>query len=168
MKHINRTQRFFQAYKTTPWRRQVQIIGIFSAFVVVVALVASAYLWVTSMASTYGRQIQEIQATADVVEDNIEDLTVQLSEATTTERMQALAEENGYQQLTIYSMEYLIVPGYPEEQPLEISSGRDSLAVESREELPVQYTQSLIDWLRGVLYNISVGTGAAGAGGGEN
>jgi cell division protein FtsL len=168
MKRTNRAKRFFQAYATTPWRRQVQVIGLFSAFVVVVALVASAYLWVSSLAATYGRQVQEIQATAQVVEENIEDLNARLGELTTTERMQQLAEENGYQQLTSASLEYLVVPGYPEEQPLVISPEDLSLPVANRQELPAEYTESLIDWVRELLYQISLGTGASGAGGGGN
>jgi cell division protein FtsL len=168
MKNINRAQRFFQAYSTTPWRRQVQVIGLFSAFVIVVALVASAYLWVTSLASTYGRQVQEIQATAQVVEENIEDLTVRLSELTTTERMKELAEENGYRHLTTGSLEYLVVPGYPEDQPLVIAPQSLASPVASSRELPPEYTQSLIDWIRQVIFKISLGTGASEAGGGEN
>jgi cell division protein FtsL len=167
MKHINRTQRFFQAYATTPWRRQVQIIGIFSAFVVVVALVAGAYLWVTSMAATYGRQVQEIQATAQVVEDNIEDLNVTLGELTTTERMHTLADEHEYQGLASGSLEYLVVPGYPENQPLVIAPDRSGDLIVSGEELPPEYTESLIDWIRGLIYEISLGTGAAERGGGD-
>jgi hypothetical protein len=81
--------------------------------------------------------------------------------------MQALAEEHEYQQLTIYTLEYLVVPGYPEEQPLQISGGSDSLPGETRQELPAEYTQSLVDWLRVLIHRISVGTGAAGAGGGN-
>lgn len=168
MKSINRAQRFFQAYATTPWRRQVQVIGLFSAFVIVVALVASAYLWVTSLASTYGRQVQEIQATARVVEDNVEDLNVRLGELTTTERMQQLAEDRGFQQLSTSSLEYLVVPGFPEEQPLVVSQGDDSLPVASGPELPAEYTQSLIDWVRQVIFQVSLGTGASDAGGGGN
>jgi cell division protein FtsL len=166
MKHFNRTQRFFQAYTMTPWRRQVQIIGIFSAFVVVVALVAGAYLWVTSLAATYGRQVQEIQATAKVVEDNIEDLTVSLGELTTTDRMQVLAEDRGYQSLATGSLEYLEVPGYPEDQPLVIAPNSSSDLVVSGPDLPAEFTESLIDWVRGLIYEISLGTGAAARGGG--
>jgi hypothetical protein len=153
----------------TPWRRQVQILGIFSAFVVVVALVAGAYLWVTSLAATYGRQVQEIQATAQVVEENIEDLNASLGELTTTERMQALAEESGYQRLTTADLEYLVMPGYPEDQPIVISSGNpEEAAAVPDENLPAEYTSSLIDWIRGLIYDISLGTGAASRGGGGN
>lgn len=168
MKNIKRAQRFFQAYATTPWRRQLQVIGLFSAFVIVVALVASAYLWVSSLASTYGRQIQEIQATASLVEENIEDLNVRLSELTTTERMRALAEERGYRHLTSGSLEYLLVPGYPEDQPLVLSRIALSTPAVTRTELPPEFTQSLIDWVRQMLFQLSQGKGGAGTAGGSN
>lgn len=49
-----------QAYEQTPWRRQIQAIGIFMLVVVVVALVAGINLIVTSRAATYGREIQDM------------------------------------------------------------------------------------------------------------
>lgn len=161
MKRMNRAQRFIQAYATTPWRRQVRMIGLFSAFVVVVALVASAYLWVTSLAATYGRQVQEIQSTAQVVEDNIEDLSAKLGEVTTTERMQQMAEEKGYEPLTIWQLEYLAVSGYPQEQPLRIAPEDASLPVDRSQHLPPEFTQSLIDWVRETVFKIGLETGAA-------
>jgi cell division protein FtsL len=167
MKRMKRAQRFIQAYATTPWRRQVQVIGLFSAFVVVVALVAGAYLWVSSLAATYGRQVQEIQSTAKVVEDNIEDLNSVLGELTTTERMQQLAEEQGFTPVTPWDLEYLVVSGYPEEQPLSIAPANSSLPVETRQELPPEFTQSLFDWVRQTLFKISVGTGASNPDGGS-
>lgn len=166
MKRMNRAQRFIQAYANTPWRRQVQVIGLFSAFVVVVALVASAYLWVSSLAATYGRQVQEIQSTAQVVEDNIEDLSAELGELTTTERMQQLAEDQGYTPMTPWDLEYLVVPGYPEDQPLTIAPKKLSLPADSRQELPPEFTQSLIDWVRETIFKISLETGAASQDGG--
>jgi cell division protein FtsL len=167
MKRMNRAQRFIQAYATTPWRRQVQVIGLFSAFVVVVALVASAYLWVSSLAATYGRQVQEIQSTAKVVEENIEDLNAELGELTTTERMQQLAEEQGYVSISPWDLEYLVVSGYPEEQPISIAPENLSLPVETKQELPPEFTQSLIDWVRETLFKISLGTGASNPDGGS-
>lgn len=166
MKRINRAQRFFQAYANTPWRRQVQVIGLFSAFVIVFAVVAGAYLWVTSEASTYGRQVQEMQATAQVVEDNIEDLTAYLGELTTTERMQELASEKGYKPLTTGSLEYMVVSGYPEEEPLIIAPQDPGLPVSAKAQLPPEFTQSLFEWLRGIFYRISLETGASEVGGG--
>lgn len=166
MKRINRAQRFIQAYATTPWRRQVQVIGLFSAFVVVVALVASAYLWVSSLAATYGRQVQEIQSTASVLEDNIEDLSAHLGELTTTERMQKLAEEQGYEPITPWDLEYLVVSGYPEEQLLSIAPENQSLPVSSKQELPHKFTQSLFDWVRETIFKIGLNTGASQPDGG--
>ena len=167
MKRINRAQRFFQAYANTPWRRQVQVIGLFSAFVVVVALVASAYLWVSSLAATYGRQVQEIQATAQVLEENIEDLSAHLGELTTTERMQQLAEEQGYEPVSPWDLEYLVVSGYPEEQPLSIAPENQSLPENSKQELPPEFTQSLFDWVRDTIFKIGLGTGASHPDGGD-
>ena len=167
MKRLNRAQRFIQAYAITPWRRQVRVIGLFSAFVIVVALAAGAYLWVTSLGATYGRKVQEIQSTAQVVEENIEDLSVEFGELTTTERMQELAEEKGYQPLTTWQLEYLKVAGYPEDQPLVISPESAHKTTEQTQALPPEFTQSLIDWVRDLVYQVGLGTGASRTGGGD-
>ena len=50
-----------QAYRQSPWRIQLQVVGLFLLLLVMIALVAGIYLNVTARAATIGRRIQEMQ-----------------------------------------------------------------------------------------------------------
>ena len=61
-------QNLTQAYRLTPWRSQLQIIGMFLLILVMIALVAGIYLNVTARAATIGRQIQNLHEEIQVNE----------------------------------------------------------------------------------------------------
>ena len=94
---MNYQQRIIQAYRNTPWRIQLQIIGLFSASLVFIAIIGSVYLNVSARASTIGRRVQSIQATQEVVEREIEDLETHLADITSAEAMAKRADEAGYE-----------------------------------------------------------------------
>ncbi len=164
---MNRAQRLIQAYANTPWRRDLQLIGLFSALVVVVALVATVYVWVSSQAGTYGRQVQEIQATSQATEQRIEDLRAELADITSQENMTARAEAAGYVEVDRSKVIYLVVPGYPGRETLQISPANPEDAADRHPQLPAEYTMSLVDWFNQLIYQLSLETGSAGLNGGE-
>ena len=162
---MNRAQKFIQAYRNTPWRRQINMVGTFAAFGLVATLVMLAYVWVTSNAGAYGLQVQEYQETNQQLEQEIEDAKAELGNITSNEVMAARATEMGFVPVDSNQMRYLVVPGYPGEptpavipQPTAHGSGQE-------ENLPSEYTASLLDWLQAFIYDLSVRTGSAGVGG---
>jgi cell division protein FtsL len=158
---MNRGKELIQAYKNTPWRRQFQVIGLFSATVVFVAIVAGVYLNVTARAATYGREIQAIRVEAREIEREIEDLESRLADMTTAREMRSRAEKLGFISVNPNTASYLKVPGYPEERVIELAPELQPPEASTPPQLPPKYTQSLFDWINEFIYEISVKTGAA-------
>jgi cell division protein FtsL len=158
---MDRSLKLIQAYKQTPWRRQFQVIGLFSATVVFVAIVAGVYLNVTARAATFGREIQSIRRDSREIEREIEDLQSRLAILSSGRDMRKRAEELGFVSIDPNLAEYLKVPSYPEEQMIELAPELEPPEAQSAPQLPPQYTMSLFDWIREMMYKISVETGAA-------
>ncbi|MGD8456244.1 MAG: hypothetical protein PVF83_07675 [Anaerolineales bacterium] len=158
---MDRGKALIQAYKNTPWRRQFQVIGLFSASVVFVAIVAGVYLNVTARAATYGREIQAIRVEAREIERDIEDLESRLADMTTARQMRSRAEKLGFISVNPNTASYLTIPGYPEERMIELAPELQPLEEPELRQLPPEYTQSLFDWVNAFIYEISVKTGAA-------
>ena len=156
---MNYQQRIIQAYRNTPWRIQLQIIGLFSASLVFIAIIASVYLNVSARASTIGRRVQSIQATQEVVEREIEDLETHLADITSAEAMAKRADEAGYEVASPQNTTYLVVKGYPGKQ-VGLLAPAPQRTAPSMEKLPGDFTVSLFEWIRQMVYLISLQTGA--------
>jgi len=141
------------------------MLGLFAAFGVVAAVVMIVYVWVTSLAGAYGLQVQEYQATTQALEKIIEDKNAHLAELTSVDNLAARAEEQNYQPADPNRIRYLEVEGYSAGQPLQLAPSTSSNPQAATGQLPSAYTTSLIEWLRGVIFDLSVKTGAAGLGG---
>jgi len=146
---MNRAQKIIEAYRNTPWRKQIQMLGLFAAFGVVAAVVMIVYVWVTSLAGAYGLQVQEYQATAQALEQVIEDKNAQLADLTSVENLAARADEQNYVPVDPNRIRYIEAA---EPQPVQ-------------PQLPQEFTTSLIDWIREMIYLLSLETGAINLGG---
>lgn len=158
---MNRGKDLIQAYKNTPWRRQFQVIGLFSASVVFIALIAGVYLNVTARAATFGREIQANRIEMREIEREIEDLESNLADLTSVREMRDRAEEMGFVSVNSNTASYLRVPGYPEERLIELAPQMTSPGVSGFPQLPPKYTKSLFEWINEFMYEISIKTGAA-------
>jgi cell division protein FtsL len=144
---MHNVQRFTQAYAQAPWRKQVQLIGIFLLVLILVALVAGIYLNVTARASTIGRNIQYMQATIDRLELENEDLDTQLAAITSNAQMVKRADELDFQPVSVDEIVYLRVPGYADRKTAVLASPVGPVKI-NEPTLAPEYTQSLFDWIR--------------------
>jgi len=76
---LKRSKELIQAYKETPWRRQMQMISFVAGVVVVLALIAAVYLNITARSATTGRLVQQLQSERADLEQHIEDMRTQLA-----------------------------------------------------------------------------------------
>ncbi len=158
-----------QAYEQAPWRRQLQMIGIFLLVVVSVALVAGIYLNVTSRAATFGREIQDMSMgdhvrldlaamnTAETADDEIpiEELKIQIADLegklanlTSLDVMQEKAERLGFQAVELEGVTYVPVPGY-ESRPEAMLAPPPEPVTAGTPVMPQAFRESLFDWLSG-------------------
>lgn len=162
---MNRAQKIIEAYRNTPWRKQIQMLGLFAAFGVVVAVVMIVYVWVTSLAGAYGLKVQEYQATAQSLEQVIEDKNAQLADLTSLENLAARAAEQNYIPVDPNRIRYVEVEGYAGEQPIQLAPSTSVQPQTAQSQLPHEFTTSLIDWIWDMIYQISVKTGVTDLGG---
>jgi cell division protein FtsL len=143
---MDRVQTFTQAYSQAPWRKQLQVLGLFSLILVFVALVAGIYLNVTARAGEVGRDIQAMQRKMDTVNTDIADLYSQLAFVTSTGEMEKRALSLGFTSVNPEETIYMVVPGYTGRQPV-ILGPSDSPSLASAPVLPEEYTESLFEWV---------------------
>lgn len=135
-----------QAYQQAPWRKQLQIIGLFSLILVFAALIAGVYLNVTARAATVGRRILDMQVEIRENRQRNADLETQLALITSASFMEKRAEDLGYRPASSEEFLYVVVPGYVGRQPAVLAPPPGPV-VASSHTLPAEFTQSLIDWI---------------------
>jgi cell division protein FtsL len=139
-----------QAYRQTPWRKQMQMIGFFAAAVASLALLAGLYLNITARAATAGRMVQDLQDQRAQMQQQIEDLASQLADISSVDAMQQRATELGFAPVLPGSITYLSVQGYKGPPTVQLAPrAGNQFGLASR--LPAAYTQSLFDWLANIL-----------------
>jgi cell division protein FtsL len=109
---MNHLESFAETYAQAPWRRQLQLIGLFSLVLVSIALVAGIYLNVSAKASAVGRDIQSMQREIEILDRDIEDLQSQLAIVLSYSDMEARALKLGFAPVPAEQTVYLNIPGY--------------------------------------------------------
>jgi cell division protein FtsL len=135
------------AYKQAPWRVQRQYVGAFLLAVVGMAMIAALYLDVTARAAMAGREIQDMRFEITTIQRANADLETQLADVTSTKEMERRALELGYRPVKPGELDYVPVPGFVAPEPQILSEADDSAA--QSQALPVEYTESLFEWLDG-------------------
>ena len=162
---MNRAQKIIEAYRNTPWRQQTQMLGLFAVFGFVAAMVMIVYIWLTSMAGTYGLKVQEYQETARELEQQIEDKKAHLANLEVTASLTDRAVEAGFQMADPNRIRYLKVEGYYEQHSFQLAPHNPNELDDQKMQLPPEYTTSLIDWFGEMIYQLSLKTGSGLIGG---
>ncbi len=136
-----------QAYSQAPWRKQIQLLGLFLLIVVLVALIAGIYLNVTARAATMGREILAMETRIEELNLENADLETRLAIVTSAMEMEKRAKDMGFEPLDRYEVTYLVVPGYIPRQQAVIAPPPEPVVVVPAS-LPSDYTESLFDWLQ--------------------
>ena len=144
---MDRVQDITQAYSQAPWRKQLQIIGLFSLAVVFAALIAGLHLSVTARAATYGREILQMQLEIEDLERENADLQAELGFLNSAEMMEQRARNLGFQPIDPQETVYLLVPGYVERQPAVLAP-QNAPSLPSDPEIPPEYIESIFAWLQ--------------------
>ena len=144
---MDRLESFTQTYTQAPWRKQLQIIGLFSLFLVFIALIAGIYLSVSARTATMGREIQRMQEQIDTLDQEIEDLNSDLAFILSAGEMEKRAQDLGFEPIQTDQVLYIVVPDYAGRQPAVLAP-YSSRSVVSAPVVPAQYTESLFDWLK--------------------
>jgi len=135
-----------QEYIQAPWRKQMQIIGVFALVLVLMALVALLYLNISARATRVGREIQTMQEDIEGMDLEIEDMYSNLSKILSAEEMEKRALDQGFIPLGSDDVLFLKVSGYTERRTVVLAPISDRI-VQSAPVTPMEYTESLFDWM---------------------
>jgi hypothetical protein len=144
MKNI---KEFKQAYLQTPWRKQMQVVGVFLLCLLIPTLVASIYLNVTVRAAASGREILLMQDEIESFELENADLRTQLGIITSAAEMEKKAEDLGFVRIQGGEALFLLVPGYTPRQSVILAPPPNPIKTVTIA-MPLDFSQSLIDLLK--------------------
>jgi len=144
---MNRVIKINQAYSLTPWRKQLQFIGLFLVVLVVFGLIAGVYLNVNARAASIGRQIQNYHLRIDELEQAIADQQSQLALLTSASEMEKRALDLGFRQATTEEILYLVVDGYTSRRPVVLASESTMVPAVTTPVLSPAFNQSLLEWV---------------------
>ena len=137
--------RYIHAYKSAPWRIEIQWAGSVSLAVIAFIMVGALFLTVSSETAVAGREIQDLNAAMIVNQQMNTDLQTQLAASTSSSIMEERALELGFRPVAPQEVEYLVVPGYFHPQPEILSSAQ--IPQMNVQTVPHEYNESLLNWL---------------------
>lgn len=143
--NVPNVTRYIHAYKSAPWRIEIQWAGSASLAVISFLMVGALYLSVSSGTAVAGREIQELNAAMIANQQINTDLQTELATLTSSSTMMDRALELGFRPVGPDEVEYLVVPGYFEPKPDILSSAE--LPQMSAQTVPHEYNESLLNWL---------------------
>jgi cell division protein FtsL len=144
---MDRVQSLTQAYSQAPWRKQMQIIGLFLLILVLTALVAGIYLSVTARAAAVGREILSMQTDIERLKLENADLSTQLAALESSIYMEQRARSMGFLPIEKGQAVYLVTPGYVRPDRVTLAPPPAPVTVVAAS-LPPDFTQSLFDWFQ--------------------
>ena len=143
-----------QAYKQSPWRRQMQVIGAFMLVLVIVATIAGLYLSISGRAAAAGRRIQELEMQATTLNLEINNLRTRLAQVSSSHALNERINDLNMRILDPHTTIYLEVPGYSPD--IRKGSGNQPAPETApKAKLLPEYTSSLWDWLREKIWTVS-------------
>jgi len=144
---IAKVRTLTQAYSQTPWRKQLQVIGLFLLALVVGAVVGGIYLSVTARAATVGREIQYLQGEIEKNKQINLDMQTQLAQLTSSAVMESRALAMGFELVEKDQPLYIVVPGYQGRQQVVLAPPPGPVKA-GMPALPPDFSESLVDWLQ--------------------
>ncbi len=140
------TQSMTQAYQQAPWRIQLQRIGLFMLVLVMVALVAGLYLYISAKTVEAGVQIQDLEWEREKTLRRISNMKSNLAFITSAAQMEGRAAALGFEPIGEDSMIYMVIPGYPGRQTAIMAPPPAPVKINPPVIKP-SYKQSLWEWL---------------------
>jgi len=143
-----------QAYKTAPWRRQIQAIGLSLIPIVFLVVGVSIYLVVSAQAAAAGLEIMDMHFREEDILRQIANQRSNLAYITSFTQMQKKAQKIGFVSPETDQIHHMVINGYQGQKPVLIApppgdEGSPSSLVN------LGYQQSLSTWLYDTFFSPS-------------
>ncbi len=131
------------ALRDTTWRWSRQVVALAALGIFVAILIGALYLAQSASVSTLGRQLEELIAKRNQLEQTNEQLRAEIAQLRTVSRLLARARELGFEEAPQNRIEYLYVASYnPDRTETAVTS-----QPEAKDSLP-EYDESFGGWLQ--------------------
>lgn len=136
---------FEHTFRRQPWRTQRQAIALLTLSFFVAIIIGALYLAQASAVSTTGRQLEELIAQRNQLEQTNEQLRADIAEYQSVPRLQQRAQELGFVLAGREDIEYLVIAGYdPNREPLPTPQQQSDLGAEAAP----MYDETFLGWLQ--------------------
>jgi cell division protein FtsL len=132
-----------QALREAPWRLQRQAVALIGLGLFIAVIIGALYLAQSTANATLGRQLEDLIAQRNRLEQTNEQLRAEIAEYRTVSRLQARARELGFTESGQQNIEYLVIDGY---NPNRVQTVDEPLP-EQRPTLPA-YDETFTGWLQ--------------------
>ena len=132
------------ALRRRSWQVQRQAVALGALGLFVAIIIGALYLAQASSLSTLGRQLENLIAERNRLEQTNEQLRAEIAQLRSVPRLLARAQELGFVPATRDQIEYLVIDGY---NPNRSQTVAPVQAEEDEEPLPV-YDETFIGWLQ--------------------
>jgi cell division protein FtsL len=124
------------------WRPQRQALALATLGLFVGIIMSALYLLQSSSTSALGRQLEELVAERDDLEQANEQLRAEIASLQSMPRLQARAEELGFTPASADDIQYLVVNGYNPNRQLAV------IPLEAEADSVPVYDESFTGWLQ--------------------
>ena len=131
------------ALRRTPWRTQRQAVALAFLGFFVALIIGALYLSQAAAVATTGRQLEDLIAERNQLEQMNEQLRAEIASLRSVPRLQQRARELGFDLATREDIEYLVIDGYDPRLPADRPVTLDVAA----EAAPV-YDETFTGWLQ--------------------
>jgi hypothetical protein len=148
---MDQVRKITQAYSQTPWRKQMQTVGMFLVILVLGSIIAMIYVNVSAEAAATGRKIQNMQEEIENLERSIENKQSHLAYITSAVEMEKRAKNMGFKPVEPGQAMFIVIEGYAGRTEASLAP-HSVMASTQNVALSPEYTLSLTDWIRRQLY----------------
>jgi len=134
---------FQHALRERPWQFQRQAVALSALGIFIAILIGALYLAQSASVATLGRQLEDLIAQRNQLEQTNELLRSDISQLRSVPRLLARAQELGFSMASEADIEYLYVAGYvPNREPEAVA-----VSAQTTQRLPA-YDESFTGWLQ--------------------
>jgi hypothetical protein len=130
------------------WRPQRQALALGTLGLFIAVIMGALYLSQSSHMSSLGRQLDNMIAERNILEQSVEQLRGEIAQLQSMPRLSARAQAMGFTQATADRIIYVVVPGYNPDREIAITP-LDS----ATSSLP-EYDENFAGWVQGILNDI--------------
>lgn len=136
------SQWFEHTLDRSRWRPQRQALALATLGLFVAIIMGALYLSQSSSTAALGRQLEELIAERDDIEQQNEQLRAEIASLQSMPRLEGRAEELGFVLADEGDIEYLVVDGYNPDRQTSV------VPLQERQEPVPTYDESFIGWLQ--------------------